>query len=206
MSSKLFSAVILSGGNSSRMGFDKQMLNINGKSLFENNISKLKEAFAEIIIVTNKPELYEKFDLKVVSDKYLNCGPLGGIHAGLQSLNENAQYAYLLACDMPCISANFVEYLIHQIEENKYDACVSICDGKMQPFNSVYNKSILPMIESDLSENKTSLYKLVNKVNTLYIPEETVLRFKEGREMFVNLNTVEELENYAKKIENKGNT
>ncbi len=203
MKTKKISAVILSGGNSTRMGFDKQFLNINGSSLFENNISILSQFFEEIIVVTNRPELYDTFDVKVISDIYLNCGPLGGIHAGLQSLNSESQYAYLFACDMPCISAKFVEYLISQVLENKYDACVSTCDDKMQPFNSIYNKDILPIIQSDLEQNKTSLYKLVNKVNTLYIPEEKILEFSEGKEMFINLNTIEELEKYIEKAKNK---
>ncbi len=75
----------------------------------------------------------------------------------------------------------------------------------MQPFNSIYNKSILPNIECDLNQNKTSLYKLVNKINTLYIPEETIAEFDEGKDMFINLNTVKEVEEYTKKIRRRVN-
>ncbi len=187
------------------MGFDKQLLNINGKSIFESNLEILKGIFDEIIVVTSKPELYNNFDVKVVSDIYLNCGPLGGIHAGLQSLNDITQYAYLLACDMPCINKEFVDYLIKQTMNNNYDACVSTCDGKMQPFNGIYSKSILPIIESDLSENKTSLYKLIKKVNAHSISEEIILKFKNGKNMFVNLNTVKEYEKYVEEIELRNN-
>ncbi len=197
MKKKLFSAVILSGGKSTRMGFDKQLLNIEGKSLIESNIIKLSKIFDEIILVTNKPELYDTPNIKVVSDIYSNCGPLGGIHAGLHGLSDESQYAYLLACDMPCISTKFIEYLMEQMVNNNYDTCVSTCNGKMQPFNSIYNKDILPIIESDLEQNKTSLYKLVNNVNTLHIPEETIVKFSEGKEMFINLNTIEDLRKYA---------
>ena len=77
---KFGTAIILAGGKSTRMGFDKQFLELNKKRLIDIIINKLKEEFEEIIIVTNKPEEYRKYTQKILSDKIKDVGPLGGIY------------------------------------------------------------------------------------------------------------------------------
>lgn len=57
-------AVILAGGKSSRMGFDKQFLRINKVRIMEKLIHELSKEFEDIIIVTNKPEEYKKMELE----------------------------------------------------------------------------------------------------------------------------------------------
>ncbi|MDM8129469.1 NTP transferase domain-containing protein, partial [Paraclostridium benzoelyticum] len=76
------SAVILAGGKSSRMKFDKQLLVIDEKRLIYDLANKLENHFNEIIIVTNKPEFYNDCSYKVVVDEIKECGPLSGIHIG----------------------------------------------------------------------------------------------------------------------------
>ena len=80
---KFGSAIILAGGKSTRMGFDKQLLKIDRRRLMDSIINKLKKEFDEIIIVTNRPELYIGLSHKITVDIIKDKGPLGGIHAGL---------------------------------------------------------------------------------------------------------------------------
>ena len=51
------SAIILAGGKSTRMGFDKQLLRLRERSLIEGLIRRLGGSFHETIVVTNRPEL-----------------------------------------------------------------------------------------------------------------------------------------------------
>ena len=53
------SAIILAGGKSMRMGFDKQFLKLENKSNVELLIEKLSPLFSDFIIVTNKPNEYD---------------------------------------------------------------------------------------------------------------------------------------------------
>lgn len=61
-------AIILAGGKSSRMGFDKQFLKLDERRLMDSLIHKLESEFDEIIIVTNKPEYYIGLSHRIARD------------------------------------------------------------------------------------------------------------------------------------------
>ncbi len=102
-------AIILAGGKSSRMGFDKQFLKIKERLLIENLIQRLKPSFSEIVIVTNRPEEYKSLPVIVTQDVFKGIGPLAGIHAGL--LKSTSRFSYIIACDMPNINIEFINYM-----------------------------------------------------------------------------------------------
>ena len=131
-------AIILAGGKSSRMGFDKQFLQIGKKRMMDLVIEKLEEEFDQIIVVSNKPDQYENFSHKVVSDIIVGKGPLSGLHVGLK--NSKSQYAYFVACDMPNINISYIRYMKEQIEKINPDACVTRSGKFAETFNSFYSK------------------------------------------------------------------
>lgn len=91
---KFGSAIILAGGKSTRMGFDKQLLKIDERRLMDSLIHKLHKDFEEIIIVTNRPDLYIGLSHIITTDILKDKGPLGGIHAGLKK--SSSQYAFVV--------------------------------------------------------------------------------------------------------------
>ncbi len=189
-------AIILAGGKSSRMGFDKQFLKIKEKRVMEIVLDKLKEEFSEIIIVTNKPEEYVDSEHMVVSDIIKGRGPLSGLHVGLK--NSKSKYAYFIACDMPNINIEYIKYMKSQIEKEKPMACVTKCEKFIEVFNGFYSKDLYEKIEDHLNNDERSVNSLLKDVDTLFISEEKVREFSPDWDMFINLNTKEELENYAK--------
>ena len=86
-------AIILAGGKSSRMGFDKQFLKLQDRYVIEMIAEKLKEIFSEIIIVTGKPEEYVKYGFKPVEDEVKNSGP-GRNTCGTE--NSGSMYNYVV--------------------------------------------------------------------------------------------------------------
>ncbi|MDP4146810.1 MAG: molybdenum cofactor guanylyltransferase [Bacillota bacterium] len=187
-------AVILAGGKSSRMGFDKQFLKINEKKLMDTLIEALTEEFREIILVTNKPEEYAKASYKIVSDEIKEMGPLGGLHIGLKE--SSSKYVYFLACDMPNINLAYIRFMKEQIKHIGIDACVTKRGDKIEPFHGFYSKDLVQVIEQQLRENKRSLFSLVSRVNTLYIEENTAREYSRDLSIFLNLNTTADLEQY----------
>jgi len=111
---KFNTAVILAGGKSSRMGFDKQFLEINKKRLLDTQIHKLRKEFEEIIVVSNKTTQYIDVNYKIVCDEIKEIGPLGGIHVGLK--NSTSKYTYITACDMPIISNDYIRFMKEKIK------------------------------------------------------------------------------------------
>ena len=77
--------IILAGGKSSRMGTNKALLTINGKTVIERIVNQLDQIVDEIIVVTNQFHDYEFLQLPMVEDKWKGMGPLAGIQAGLKA-------------------------------------------------------------------------------------------------------------------------
>lgn len=190
-------AIILAGGKSSRMGFDKQFLEINNRRILDVLCDKLKEEFREIIIVTNKPEFYKGMSYRVVCDEIKESGPLGGIHIGLKT--SSSKFSYFIACDMPNINLNYIRAMKKNIIELNKDACITKRkNGNIEPFNAFYSKSIIEHIEKQLLDNKRAIKYLIDTINAVYIDEEYAEKFNSTLDMFVNLNTKEDVSSYAK--------
>lgn len=198
------SAVILAGGKSSRMKFDKQFLIIYEKRLIYDLAKKLKNHFDEIIIVTNKPELYNDCDYKIVSDEIKECGPLSGIHIGLKS--ANSEYVYFLACDMPNIDDNYVKFLKDNVRE-EHDAYISKLDRFVEPFHGIYKKSLFNDIEKFLLESeKKSIIKFLESKdkNIFYLNKDDFNKNNFNKNIFINLNNQQDLHNFMKEVELNG--
>ena len=81
--------IVLSGGENRRMGVNKAFLKIDGLPLIEHILRALKSVVHDVIIVTNSPELYAAYDVRVVTDAFDLRGPLTGIYSGLLHSGED---------------------------------------------------------------------------------------------------------------------
>jgi len=195
------SAIILAGGKSMRMGFDKQFLKLGDKSNVELLIEKLSPLFKDFIIVTNKPNEYEDKKIKneknrLVLDEIKDKGPLSGIHIGLKE--SKSKYAYLIACDMPIVNLDYIRYMMALLKKNNTDAVVTQARIGIEPFNGFYSRDLIEPIELYLKGNKRDIKTLLETVDTTYIPYKKALKMSPDWSMFLNLNTKEDLEKYEK--------
>ena len=188
------SAVILAGGKSSRMGFDKQLLQVKNHHLLRHHGHTLAAIFDQIIVVTNTPDMYKGAPFTLVHDEFSGKGPLGGLHIGLKA--ALSQYVYLLACDMPFIHLDFILHMQKRLREAGADACVTRFGTHIEPFNAFYSREIIDEIEVYLRAGKTSLYKFLQSLNTFYVPEAEARGFSPDWAMFANLNTRHEFEQW----------
>lgn len=191
---KFGTAIILAGGKSSRMGFDKQFLKINQRRLVDNMIHKLNKEFEEIIIVTNKPDQYLGLGHKITGDIIENMGPLGGIHAGLTI--SSSQYALIVACDMPNINMEYIRYMKNHIGKH---GCTTKFGSSLEPFISFYSKDVINNIEEYLESNRRSMHSFISTIEFNYIEESVAREFSPNWDMFLNLNTREDLNNFLSK-------
>ncbi|MBO5993889.1 MAG: NTP transferase domain-containing protein, partial [Firmicutes bacterium] len=87
------SGCVLAGGSSKRMGTDKALLKLGDKTFLEIQIDKLENiGIKDIIYVRSSDEEVPK--ARRVTDHFTDRGPLGGIHAGLQTC-ENSSCLFL---------------------------------------------------------------------------------------------------------------
>jgi molybdopterin-guanine dinucleotide biosynthesis protein A len=193
-------AIILAGGKSSRMGFDKQFLKLRDRYVIEMITDKLKRVFKEIIIVTSRPEEYAKYGFKLVEDEIKDFGPLAGIHVGLK--NSSSMHNYIVACDMPFVNLEYLKYMLELIEqhEGKIDGVITRLGKWIEPFNAFYSKSLLGKIEENMEKGKRQINLLLQDSNVLYVSEAKAREFSPDWEMFTNINTWKDYESLTKQL------
>lgn len=204
---KLKSAIILAGGKSRRMEFDKQLLMREERRLIFHIAKNLENYFSDIIIVTNKQEYYKNCKYKIVSDKIKNVGPLAGISVGLE--HSESEYVYIVACDMPNIDFRYIDYMNEKISrdidnKNNFDIYLSQIDNRIELFHGYYKKSLSNEIYDYLiNGTRKSIISFFEKNNKSVSYTDEVEFIKNGldRNIFINLNTKEDLYLYNK--ENK---
>lgn len=190
---KTDTAIILAGGKSTRMGFDKQEIKIGGKLIVDYLAEKLEKHFSQIIVVTKTPDLYRGKPYTLCQDTYKNSGPLAGIHAGLKVTKSQA--AYIMACDMPNINHAYIAYIIEKFESTQAPGLVTAYDTYIEPLAAIYSKSLLPVIEKKLETKDLKIKKLVEEEDFIKISKKEVQALDPELKIFKNLNYQKDLKN-----------
>lgn len=183
------SGVILSGGQSLRMGKNKAFIKIEGVPIITRIHALFEILFQEIIIVTNQKELFSNFDSKIYSDLHPKQGVLGGLYTGL--FFSSFTYSFCVACDMPFLKESVIGYLIKDIKE--YDVIVPRTKDGLQPLHAIYSKNCLEPIKKIVEQGKYKIIDFYPMVKVKVIEEEEFVSLDPMRESFINVNTPEEL-------------
>lgn len=192
------SAVVLAGGRSTRMGFDKQLLWHKGQSITDYLIGSLGKICTEVLISGGAPELYEKKNVRVLEDQYRNAGPLGGLHSGLAEAQE--ELVFLMACDMPYLELPYLKYMFERIKGTDYGACVTSRGEHLEIFHALYARRALPSLTSTLQSGAYSFQKWVRQLNALCLGEQEALDLMGDWRAFTNLNTPEDYGEFIRRV------
>ncbi len=181
-------AFILAGGKSARMGSDKALLQLAGRSLLARALD-LARAVTPNVRIVGDPEKFAAF-APVVPDIYPARGPLGGIHAALSA--SITDYNLILAVDLPFMEESFLRYLIAEAQSSDAVVTVPSAAGHFHPLSAVYRKAFLPTAERALAEDRNKLDALFAEVPVRVISEEELKAAGFDAAIFSNLNTPED--------------
>lgn len=179
-------AIILAGGKSSRMGTEKGLVKFRGKKMVELVLENVRPLASEVLIVSSNKE-YHKLGYAVIEDIHKDCGPLGGIHAGL--VNSKSDWNLVVACDLPLVTTDFFSFLVSQTEKTK--ALIPVHDLKLEPLCGLYHKSALPEIESLLLKKELKMQNAVQQLAATFVevPKEKF----DPSVIFQNVNTPDDV-------------
>ncbi len=183
------SAVILSGGKNSRMGYKtKAFLKLNDKKFIDIIMEALKD-YNDIIVSCNNLDDYKYLTPRVtlVKDEVKDIGPMGGIYSCLKKCKYNK--CLFVAADMPFINKNIIDILTRESFDE--DALVPIVNEKIEPLVAVYDKKIIHIIEELIDNDDFKIRNLLKLINVKYI------KISDDKS-FINVNTKEEYENIKK--------
>ncbi|MGL5725809.1 molybdopterin-guanine dinucleotide biosynthesis protein B [Cetobacterium sp.] len=192
-------ALVLAGGKSSRMNFsDKALLKIGNKTFLEN-LEILFSNFNRKYISLNSSQNISSNSFIRIDDEYNEIGPISGLYNGLSKCESS--YLFVAPCDVPNLTADFLEYITNFISSD-YDAfIVKDKDGFIHPLMGVYNKSALEKIKIAINSEDYKIMNLVKNLNVKYID----LKYTnfDDLEILKNINTPEDYKNLTSSSENK---
>ncbi|MBI5682912.1 MAG: molybdenum cofactor guanylyltransferase [Deltaproteobacteria bacterium] len=194
--------IILAGGKSSRMGFNKAFIEVpvhlyagtvnnkheNNTTIIERTVRLFNEIFDEIIIVTNSPLEYEQFDVRITADLIKGAGSLGGIWTGI--FHASSEHIFAAACDMPFLDKDTILKMLNMKDEA--DAIVPFVNNQFHPLHAVYSKNCLKVVEKAIKENDLRINNLLNKIHIKKV--EDIFTSEPACLSVYNVNTKHELE------------
>jgi len=186
-------SIVLAGGKNLRLGRNKALESIDGKSLIEYVVERLKPLTNQILIVTSQ----EQFDLPVackaemLTDLYPGKGPLGGIYTGL--LAAQSSHSIVVACDMPFLNTELLRYMIEL--SGDFDTVVPrLGEGMVEPLHAIYSKSCLGNIKTRLEHNQLGIHTFLDTVQVRYVEQAECRRLDPQLLSFFNINYQSDLD------------
>jgi molybdopterin-guanine dinucleotide biosynthesis protein A len=156
-----FSAALIAGGQSSRMGRDKALLTVHGSDclLWQRQLHTLEALNPQKILWSGRPRPGLPVYLRVVPDEVANAGPLAGISACLNQLESDL--LIVLAIDLPRMSAAFLRTLLTRCS----DECGAVVQqgGFFEPLAAIYPRSLHILATEHLNQKRLALQELMRE-------------------------------------------
>ncbi|MFI5195618.1 MAG: NTP transferase domain-containing protein [Chitinophagales bacterium] len=180
--------LVLAGGKSKRMGFDKSAIQWHGKEQ-RYYMADLLASICTEVFISCRPEQQNKIDpqYKTLIDTYTMPGPYAAI---LSAFKENPNVAWLVvACDLPLLDLDTLQYLIqHRDTASIATTFKSPFDSLPEPLITIWEPASYTALLAFLSEGyscpRKALIRSGDNVKILTAPDANTL---------MNVNTPEDL-------------
>ncbi|HEX9852609.1 MAG TPA: NTP transferase domain-containing protein [Woeseiaceae bacterium] len=183
--------LVLSGGQSRRMGRDKALLRTNGESQLGRAVRLLEQHVARVFVSAraeqaNEPE---RARFSQIVDRYADLGPLAGI---LSAMDTQPEAAWLVvACDLPNLDSESIRYLLAERSlMHPFTAYRSTFDGLPEPLCAVYSATSRAIIDEFVSVG-------VHCPRKIMLRSDTRLLDARNPRALDNINTPDELSQHA---------
>ena len=181
-------AFLLAGGQSRRMGRDKAAMSFDSSTFAETIAATVRPVVSTTTIVGRAEPLG---GLRAVSDLRPGCGPLAGIETALSVCAS--QFALVLACDIPLVSRELVEFLFDEAFRRSLSIVVPLdAGGRVSPLCGVYPKAALPTVSALLDAGERMPRALFRAFSTIEVPFEDYAHLPRARDLLRNVNTPED--------------
>jgi molybdopterin-guanine dinucleotide biosynthesis protein A len=189
---------ILIGGLSSRMGEDKSLLRLGGRTFVERAADALGSVATSVRVVGSRHGA-GAHGLRVVLDVHQGLGALGGLHAALAACES--RWAAVVSCDLPFVTGELFVRLASlradgSLRVDGRDAVAPLQeDGRPQPLCALFAAAECRAVAEELIRtDELRPRALLRRVRTRWV-EFAELSDLEGSSLFFrNVNTPSDYE------------
>jgi molybdopterin-guanine dinucleotide biosynthesis protein A len=173
-------------------GVDKGLQLLEGRTLVEWTLDRLRTQVDEVLISANRNrDAYARFGDRVLADEVGEyAGPLAGLHAGFT--HAHCELVASVPCDAPFLPADLVARLAAPLASSSIDVAVARTGTRTHPVVCVARRRLLPHLTAFLDAGGR---KFGAWYATLNVAEVT---FDDCPEAFTNINTPADLESAAR--------
>ncbi len=190
-------ALILAGGKSQRMGFDKSQIEYHTGLSQEKYLNQLLNELGVDTYLSKRYDYIIKdndHDHHVIKDRLINTGPFGAIVSAMM-LDPNAAWL-VVACDIPFLDKSLLEKLINSRNPSKFATAFRGSENPFpEPLITIYEPRAYQRLLSFLPLGYTCPRKVLINSDI----EEIIL---EDMNAITNANTPEEMEHAKSKLAN----
>jgi molybdopterin-guanine dinucleotide biosynthesis protein A len=182
-----FSAVLLAGGASRRMGRDKATLYWKGASLLVHQAGILRQTGAQQLLVSGRTEQISLEGFTLVTDIEAGAGPAAALADTWRETNSPVLIA--LAIDSPRIPAEYLrELALAALQQER--SIIPMLAGRYEPLAAAWHRSCVSEFFGSAGRSLQSICGMLAKANLI-----TVREVSDGEaQLFDNINTPDDYE------------
>ncbi|EAT12010.1 molybdenum cofactor guanylyltransferase [Bermanella marisrubri] len=191
-------AVILAGGQSSRMGHDKGLMELQGKPLI-NHVAQALQKTDELLVNSENLE-YAALGFTLIED--LNTpdvpaqsGPLLGVFSGLKQAEND--WVLFSPCDTPLIPNDYATRMSQFASDRLTKACVAYDGDRQQNLHVLLHKSLADSLQMYLLSGRRKTYEWLASVAVDRVD------FSAEAKLFRNINTPMDLQLLSNELSTK---
>ncbi|PYK29621.1 MAG: hypothetical protein DME57_09720 [Verrucomicrobia bacterium] len=185
-----FSAVLLAGGESRRMGQDKATTLFRNRQLWQHQLDTLRQISPqETFIAARTDPSWRPENIQFVADSEPSRGPLSGILATL--LRATSAHLLVLAVDTPFVTAEYLRGLLGKVEPGC--GVVPMIDNQAEPLAAIYPRNADVDLFAALNGHDFSLQAVVRRL--IAVGKMRAIKVSpQDRSLFRNLNKPADLD------------
>jgi molybdopterin-guanine dinucleotide biosynthesis protein A len=184
-----FTALLLAGGRSRRMGFDKATLTVAGEPFWQRQLRVLRELSPVVLLISARARpSWCPMEIEVVSDESSVHAPLSGLAAGLRHLQTS--HLLVLAIDLPRISAEHLRTLRDVARPGI--GVIPLNEGCFEPLCAIYPVEAAATAQAALESGDISLQHFGRTLLSKSLIQSYALTAEE-RPLYLNVNEPSDL-------------